>query len=266
MKYFAHDHTFVLCAYGESPYLADCLSSLVNQQQASDIIVSTSTPNTYIDQTASRFNVPVVINDGKPSISHDWNCAIGHAQTPLVTIAHQDDVYSPNYTLEMLRSVNHSCDPLIFFSNYGELRNGEFVDENSILKVKRVLLNKFARLGYSASTRDKRHILKFGSAICCPSVTYNLDTLKTPLFSSSMKCDLDWEAWERFSRLKGSFVYSPEILMHHRIHEGSETTALIEDDTRSNEDLEMLHKVWPHVVAMILFRFYSLSQSSNSLV
>lgn len=54
--------------------------------------------------------------------------------------------------------------------------------------------------------------------------------------------------------------------MHHRIHEGSETTALIEDDTRSNEDLEMLHKFWPHVVAMILFRFYSLSQSSNSLV
>ncbi len=259
------DHTFVVCAYGESPYLRDCILSLMKQEQPSRIIVSTSTPNKHIDRTASRFNVPVIINDGEPSISHDWNCAIDHAQTPLVTIAHQDDVYSPNYTLEMLRSVNRSRDSLIFFSNYGELRNGEFVNENSVLKVKRVLLNKFARLGYSASTRDKRDILKFGSAICCPSVTYNMDTLKAPLFSSSMKCDLDWEAWERLSRLEGSFVYSPEILMHHRIHGGSETTALIEDNTRSNEDLEMLNKFWPQSVARAIFLFYSFSMNSNAL-
>lgn len=56
-----------------------------------------------------------------------------------------------------------------------------------------------------------------------------------------MKCDLDWEEWERFSRLEGSCLFT-RVLFHHRIHEGSETTALIEDDTRSNEDLEMLNK------------------------
>ena len=100
-----NDHTFVVCAYGESPYLSDCISSLMNQKQASRIFISTSTPNKHIEQIASSYNLPVFINNGRPGIGHDWNCAISHAQTPLVTIAHQDDLYSPNYSIEMLRSV-----------------------------------------------------------------------------------------------------------------------------------------------------------------
>ena len=265
MNYSVKDHTFVLCAYGESPFLSDCLSSLVNQETKSHIIVSTSTPNSYIERIAAGYNVPIVVNDGKPSISHDWNCAISHANTSLVTIAHQDDVYSCNYTKEMLSSVNKADRPLIFFSNYGEIRNGNFEDNISILKVKRFLLRKLAQDGYSYSIKAKRSILKFGSAICCPSVTYNLDNLKLPLFSFDMKCDLDWEAWERFSRLDGSFVYSPKVLMHHRIHEWSETTALIRDDTRSKEDLVMLKKFWPAFLARLLNKFYSFSMASNSI-
>ena len=265
MNYSAKDHTFVLCAYGESPYLSDCISSLVNQELKSHIIVSTSTPSSYIEKIAAGYDVPVVVNDGDPSISHDWNSAISHANTSLVTIAHQDDVYSYNYTKEMLSSVNKSVRSLIFFSNYGEIRNGNFEDDISILEVKRFLLRKIAQTGFSDDLKIKRDILKFGSAICCPSVTYNLDNLKTPLFSNDMKCDLDWEAWERFSRLDGSFVYSSKVLMHHRIHEGSETTALIKDDTRSKEDLAMLKKFWPKSVSRFIFKIYSLSMSSNKL-
>ena len=66
-----NDHTFVVCAYGVSPYLSDCISSLMKQEQPSRVIVSTSTPNTHIDQIASSYNLPVIINDGKPGIGHD---------------------------------------------------------------------------------------------------------------------------------------------------------------------------------------------------
>ena len=245
--------------------MGDCLSSLINQELKSHIIVSTSTPNSYIERVAADYNVSVIVNDGKPSISHDWNCAISHASTSLVTIAHQDDVYSSNYTKEMLSSVNKANRSLIFFSNYGEIRNGNFEDDISILEVKRFLLRKIAQTGFSDDLKIKRDILKFGSAICCPSVTYNLDNLKTPLFSNDMKCDLDWEAWERFSRLDGSFVYSSKVLMHHRIHEGSETTALIRDDTRSKEDFAMLKKFWPAFLARLLNKLYSFSMASNSI-
>lgn len=63
-----NDHTFVVCAYGESPYLSDCISSLMNQKQASRILISTSTPNKHIEQIASSYNLPVFINNGMPEL------------------------------------------------------------------------------------------------------------------------------------------------------------------------------------------------------
>lgn len=78
-----------------------------------------------------------------------------------------------------------------------------------------------------------------------------------------MRSNLDWEAWERISRLDGSFVYDDKILMYHRIHEGSETSALIRNNTRTAEDLAMLEKFWPVPVARLINVFYSLGQRSN---
>lgn len=43
---------------------------------------------------------------------------------------------------------------------------------------------------------------------------------------------------------KVAFNLFPEILMFHRIHEQSETTNMIEDQTRTREDLEMYELFW----------------------
>ena len=259
------DHTFVVCAYGESPYLGECVSSLMSQTVRSNIIISTSTPNNHIQSIANKNGLPLFINSGKPGIAHDWNCAVEHAETSLVTIAHQDDVYLPEYTKKMLECANLVSDMSIFFSDYGELRNDEPVDDTPLFNFKRFLLRRIKKKGYFASRREKHRLLSFGSPICCPSVTYNSSILPTPLFLDDMKCSLDWETWERFSRLDGSFVYSASILMRHRIHEGSETTASIKDETRSREDLEMFLKFWPKPLARILNYFYSFSMRSNDV-
>lgn len=259
------DHTFALCAYGESPYLEDCLQSLLNQTVATNCIIATTTPNERILSAAKKYGVPLFINEGEPGIAHDWNCAIAHAKTPLVTIAHQDDIYLPEYAERMLQAVNKAKDPLIFFSDYGELRNGEEADSSKLLGVKRVLLGQIQKKGSVSKRARKRRLIAVGSAICCPSVTYHVPALPSPVFLNNMKCDLDWEAWERFSQLEGSFVYSDQILMRHRIHEGSETTNLIRDNTRSAEDLAMLQKFWPKPVAALINRAYGSSQKSNEL-
>ena len=41
-------HTFAICAYKESPYLEECIESLMAQEMKSEIIICTSTPNDYI--------------------------------------------------------------------------------------------------------------------------------------------------------------------------------------------------------------------------
>lgn len=259
------DHTFVVCAYSESDYLEECVRSILDQKIKTACIISTSTPNNRIKEVSSKFEIPLYINEGESGIAHDWNCAVSHCMTPLVTIAHQDDVYLPSYSETMLSHVNSARKPLIFFSNYGEIRNGVDVDNNALLSVKRALLSSISKRGFLSKTKDKRNLLRFGSSICCPSVTLNVHMLPKPIFLSNMKSNLDWEAWERFSSLDGDFVYSSDILMRHRIHEDSETTALIRDDTRSLEDLYMLSKFWPKPVAVLINHLYSLSFKSNSI-
>ena len=122
--YSKYNHTFVVCAYGKSPYLIDCVESLLNQSIKSNVIISTSTPNDLIASVADRYDLPLFINEGAAGIAHDWNCAVNHCSTELITIAHQDDVYSGSYVETMLERVNQSRKPLIFFTDYEELRDG----------------------------------------------------------------------------------------------------------------------------------------------
>ena len=51
--------------------------------------------------------------------------------------------------------------------------------------------------------------------------------------------------------------------MYHRIHEGSETSALIKDNTRTAEDREMLRRFWPAPIAWALNLAHGLGRKSN---
>ena len=53
--------------------------------------------------------------------------------------------------------------------------------------------------------------------------------------------------------------------MYHRIHPGSETSAIIGDNARSGEEYEMYRKFWPAPVARALMKFYAKGQKSNTL-
>ena len=265
MLFQPSDHTFVVCAYGESPYLRECVSSLISQTLRTRVCIATSTPNELVLSIANEFGLDLIINEGEPGIAHDWNCALGCADTPLVTIAHQDDVYDAHYADAVLAYCNRAEMPLLFFTDYGELREGVIVDESRLLRIKRAMLRPLKRESNWGNIRLRRRMMSFGSPICCPSVTYCLCNLPVPVFQEGMRGGLDWDAWERISKLSGDFVYAPEILMCHRIHEGSETSALIRDDVRSQEDYEMFRRFWPAPVASVLNGVYGLSQKSNSL-
>lgn len=259
----AQDHTFALCAYGEGPYLRECIASLKDQSVASHIILCTSTPNGWIEDAARQADIELFVSGEAPGIAHDWNYALSCADTPLVTIAHQDDVYCAPYAQAMLEAMNDAERPLLFFTNYGELRDGEPVDDNRLLAVKRKLLRPLEDKANRADVRVRRRVLSLGSAICCPSVTMAVDALPYPVFQDGMKSNLDWEAWERISHLSGEFLYDPRILMYHRIHEGSETSALIKDNTRTAEDREMLRRFWPAPIAWALNLAHGLGRKSN---
>lgn len=141
MTFAPSDHTFAVCAYKENPYLASTVESLLAQDARCPIIISTSTPNDHISAVARRFEVPVVVNPDPRGAASDWNYGYDAAETPLVTIAHQDDYYEPNYLSTMLAAVNDYEEGglQLAFSDYFEIRNGERVAGNALLRIKRAL-------------------------------------------------------------------------------------------------------------------------------
>ena len=259
-------HTFVVCAYGNSEYLQECLESLLTQKLRSRVYISAAVESDFLYRIAEKYHVPLFLRNGEADLAEDWNFALSLVKTPLVTLAHQDDVYLADYSRGILEGYRMSRrlgqDPIILFTDYEELRERERVTDSNLLKVKHLLLAPLKRPELWSSRFVRRRILSMGSAICCPAVTLCRERLQGPLFHGNMQSNIDWQAWEELSRLDGAFVYWARPLMLHRLHEESTTNRLLRNAERRNEDLYMFRKFWPEDIAKIIERVYRLNESS----
>lgn len=255
-----NQHTFVICAYGDSPYLEDCVISLKKQSMPSEILLYTSTPSDYIEAICLNHNIPIYATKGG-GIGKDWNSALSFVKTAYATIAHQDDIYLPTYSQKIMASVTD--DTLIAYSDYQELKDKQVIPLTSNLKIKQSMLRILNLFPSWKFWRNR--ILAFGNPISCPAVTYNLEKLRDFSFNENLKVSLDWHAWYTIAKKQGRFTFINESLMYHRIHEDSETTNSIENNARTKEDLEMYRLFWPEFIAKFLLRFYIKSQDTNNL-
>ncbi|MDQ8759941.1 glycosyltransferase family A protein [Streptococcus ruminantium] len=255
------NHTFVICAYGDSPYLKECIVSLKNQTVRSEIILYTSTPSKHIEQLCKQYAIPYHTSSGG-GIGEDWNYALSFASSRYVTIAHQDDLYKENYAEQVLAEFSRHSNHTIVYSDYAEYRDNQEAPANTNLKIKTLMLQALALFPNWRFWRNR--ILAFGNAICCPAVTYDMEKLSGFQFETQMRTNLDWYAWYDIStHYKGSFGYISEKLMYHRIHQESETSNTIRDNVRTKEDTEMYRLFWPEFMVRILIHFYEKSQESN---
>lgn len=258
-------HMFVVCAYRESTYLETCIRSLLAQTEKTEIVIITSTPNKFIEDTASKYDLHVIVNSGnKKGIGYDFDFALQTGNANYITIAHQDDTYEPEFVKKVLEKADDST--IIAFTDYHEERETGIVRTNTNLKIKRLLLGPLKIKMFQKSKFVRRRILGIGNAICCPAVTFRKEAITLPLFANDFKSNVDWYAWEQLSKLKGKFVYISEDLMMHRVHEESTTTEIIKERTRTKEDYMMFCCFWPRWIARLLTKAYSKSEESNKIV
>lgn len=263
MAEFETNHTFAVCAYKESVYLEQCIQSLMKQTVKSKILIATSTPNETIQGVASKYDLPVYVNEGEKGIAGDWNFAMSCANTEYVTLAHQDDIYEPTYAEEVLKAAKKQKTPVIVFTEYFEIRKNERVFKNKLLRVKHLM--NFPFRFFKKSRFVRRRILSVGCSICCPAVTYHIKNCKGLKFSTDFQNSCDWDAWERMSKYKGSFVYLKKPLMGHRIHQESTTTEMIQNSRRAQEELIMFKRFWPNWIAKRIAKIFAKSTNSNNL-
>ena len=255
-------HTFVIPAYKESSFLEQCIHSLLAQTVKSSVIITTSTPTDYTKNIAKKYDLPYYIND-KRGIASDWNFALSKVITPLATIAHQDDIYEPEYAENVIKVANKNV--LITFTGYNDWIDDHRRSKSLNYFVKRALLFPFTFKREIKSTWFKKLVLKFGDPICCPAVTFNLEALTGFSFSPDFAVALDWYAWYQLANREGSFVYINKNLMNHRIHEESETTAKLSDGIRKKEELQMFQMMWGKRTAAFISWVYTLGHADNKI-
>ena len=262
-------HTFVVLAYKESPYLENAIQSVLNQDYPSKVIIGTSTDNEYIRSYAKKYNLDVVVNPIKNGNNiGDFDFAWSHGDNTIVTIAHQDDQYDHDYSKKIVEAYHKHPESIILFTDYYEVRNGERVYTNTLLKIKRVLLFPMKLLKSTKSKFWKQSALRWGNAICCPSVAFVPHNIP---FEKVFRQDEfigvgDWYGWYNLSNVdQKAFTFIPEPLMGHRIDEETHTSREIRDGSRTRQELEMYKKFWPVWFAKLLNHFYRKAQDSNKL-
>lgn len=250
-------HTFVICAYGKSKYLEQCVKSVVGQSVPTTVLMCTSTPSKYISDIATKYKLPLHIREGKSDIKDDWNYAYNLASTDYVTVAHQDDVYHKDYVKYMFAKLK-GCKQekvIMYLTGYRPIKFGKkSLDVNSILRGVLRFPLRFKVL------RNKKWIRKaclaFGNSICCPTVTYNRARLGKDVFTSDLKFNIDWDTFYKLSQLEGEFVYEAKSLTLYRIHEEATSKEFIDNNNRVLEDTEMFGKFWPRSIVKVLMKFY----------
>ena len=258
-----NNHTFVICAYKEQPYLDDCIKSLKKQTIKSEIIVSTSTPNELTEKIAKNNNVKLVINNKTTGHINDFCFAYDQAKTKYVTLCHQDDIYYEDFAEKMIDKMERSKNPIIGFSNYNELRDGKAIKHKTILFIKRLI--NFPLLFFPKSKKVRLFTLSVGNAICSPSVTYNKELVERPIKQSNLKANIDWDTYIDLAKKDGSFVYISKPILEHRIHESSTTTKVINNNIMKQEDYLIFKRFWPDRIAKFLTKIYTISEKSNNL-
>lgn len=261
----ANLHTFAICAYRESAFLEECLKSIMCQKEKTNMIISTSTNNTFIRNLSEKYNIPLFINPGKGDMQDNWNYAYNVADTPYVTVVHQDDYYHPDFSSAVVSEIKKNSNIIMLYTDYYDVRNGIVLENHLIHKLKR-FFNAPMKYTFLSNRRFIRKLsLSFGNSICCPSVTYNKSIVGELPFQSKLYMAADWDLYYNLAHKKGMFVYINKPLIYKRIHAESGTNESIQNGKRYNDDLTMFSRIWPLPIAKFILRIYKNYYQINNV-
>lgn len=249
--------SFIIPAYGESPFLEECINSLKNQTETCEIVITTSTPNTFISKIAEQKSIPLLINLDGGSIAKDWDYAIKQGSGDLIVLAHQDDLYGASFAKDYIQFYEENPSAGIIFSQIDELIDGQLIQNGKREKVKNILRQfAFGNNKVIANSWAYRRLLGLGCSIPCPAVAFSKRIAKSLTFSDQFSLNLDWDTWARLASRQVPFGYIPKPLMIHRIHCDAETQIGIIEKRREKEDYQLFSQFWPSPIAKVLLTFY----------
>lgn len=233
-------HTFVILAYNVSDDLEECIKSVINQSVKSNIVIATSTPNDYIMDLASEYSLGVMINKEKSNKGRDYNFAIKSFDTPLVTIAHQDDLYDRNYVKEIKKCYKKHQDATIIFTDNYEIHNDKKIKKSKKLFWIRYYLFPLRFSFFQNKKIFKLRALRRDKHICTSSITFVKKNIDGDIFPTNLKYDNDWQGLIDLAKKNTKFVYLKEKSVGYRVLEKEE------NKVKDKEDEKILRSMYPN--------------------
>lgn len=235
--------TVVIPVFNGGRFLAATIESLLAQTHRDFTIVCLDDHSTddsvAIAQSFRNTRLRVERNETRRGLAGNWNAAIAVAKTPLLVIAHQDDLYEARY----LEAASQLLDahPRAFIAH----TRATYIDEHgrSVDSTASRFKDRFwpAEEPYERVPSDEMRVLHNGNYIICPSAMYRMSAVaEIGNFNEDYRFVPDWEYWFRGLQKGFTIAGSRARLVRWRRHEESATRHEEATLRRYDEELELL--------------------------
>jgi GT2 family glycosyltransferase len=225
--------TIVVPVYNGARHLRETLASLL-QQRARLICVDDASG----DDSAAivrACGVELLRNDHRLGLAANWNRCVELVTTPYFVLAHQDDVYEPDYAATMLALI--AAHPRAFIAHCRTMS----IDDDG-----RAVATPAARYKESLWPRGEVYEedaasglprLARGNFIVAPSVIFRAEAVRSIGRFSPLEFVTDWEYWMRGLLAGWAIVGTRQRLLRFRRHAATATRATEQTFDRYREEI-----------------------------
>lgn len=218
--------TFAIPCRNAGTHLRSLLESLLAQsrQDFEVLLVDDASTDGSVElaRAVAGERLRIVTNGSPLGIGANWNRCAELVRTPFFCLAHQDDVYRPEYLATLLRALEPRPSALAAHCRATTL---DAAGRESISATERFKDRFWARAGGLSDSGLYASLLD-GNWVIAPSALFRTEVFqRLGGFEARLRFVLDWELWLRALRGGATLVGVAERLLAYRRHDASATKA-----------------------------------------
>ncbi|HEV2720182.1 MAG TPA: glycosyltransferase [Thermoanaerobaculia bacterium] len=227
--------TFVMPIWNGARHLREALASLLQQGARVVCVDDASTDDSAAFVRAS--GVELVQNEQRLGLAGNWNRCMALVTTPFFVLAHQDDVYEPNYAATMLALIEQHPRAFIAHCKTTAIDHDGRAISTPAARYKESLWPQDDPYEESGDPGLRR--LARGNFIVAPSVVFRTDAARAIGPFSPFAFVTDWEYWLRGLLAGYTIAGTQRRLVRFRRHAETATHALERTLDRYREEIAL---------------------------
>ena len=232
--------TVAIPVYNGARFLADAIRSLLVQKNAMVLVIDDASSDDSVAIARGFSDVRVVENEQRLGLAGNWNRAIELCTTEYLVIAHQDDVYEPQFVEQLADVLDRH--PRAFAAHC----KASTIDEHGRATRDPAALYKdrFWPRGvaeYEREPSDEIAVLRQGNYVIAPAVMLRMkDVAAIGRFDARYDFVTDWDYWLRGLFAGRTLAGLNQRLMSFRRHANTATRLNERTLRRYEEESQLL--------------------------